>query len=34
MDHFGLLGTAVRPIDLTRVWGIAVLFIGVWLIVR
>jgi len=34
LDHFGLLGTAVRPIDLTRVLGIIVLFIGVWLILR
>ncbi len=34
LDHFGLLGTQVRPIDLTRVLGIIVLFIGVWLIVR
>ncbi len=33
-DHFGLLGTAVRPIDLSRVLGIAVLMVGVWLIVR
>jgi transporter family-2 protein len=34
LDHFGLLGAQVRPIDLTRILGIAVLFFGVWLIVR
>lgn len=34
LDHFGLLGTAVRPIDLTRVIGMAVLFLGTWLMVR
>jgi transporter family-2 protein len=34
LDHFGLLGTSVRPIDLPRVAGVAVLFLGTWLIVR
>ena len=34
LDHFGLLGTTVRPIDLSRILGIIVLFVGVWLIVR
>ena len=34
LDHFGLLGTSVRPLDLTRVVGIAVLFFGTWLMVR
>jgi transporter family-2 protein len=34
LDHFGLLGTSVRPFDLTRVVGIAVLFFGTWLMVR
>lgn len=33
MDHFGLLG-AVRPLDLSRAFGIGVLILGVWLIVR
>lgn len=33
-DHFGWLGAEVRPIDLTRMVGIMVLFVGVWLIVR
>ena len=33
-DHYGLLGAAVRPIDLTRLLGMAVLLLGVWLIIR
>ena len=34
LDHFGLLGAAVREIDLVRFIGLVVLFIGTWLIVR
>jgi transporter family-2 protein len=34
IDHFGLLGAAVRPIDLSRALGLAVLLVGVWLIMR
>jgi transporter family-2 protein len=34
MDHFGLLGTVQRPIDLMRVVGLAVVFFGVWLSVK
>lgn len=34
LDHFGLLGTSVRPVDLPRVVGLAVLFLGTWLMVR
>jgi len=34
LDHFGLLGTSVRPIDLPRTLGIAVLLLGTWLMVR
>ncbi len=34
LDHFGLLGTSVRPIDLSRTLGIAVLLLGTWLMVR
>jgi transporter family-2 protein len=33
-DHFGLLDTPVRPIDLGRLAGLLFLAIGVWLIVR
>jgi transporter family-2 protein len=34
LDHFGLLGISVRPIDFSRILGIAVLFLGTWLMVR
>jgi transporter family-2 protein len=34
LDHFGWLGTDERHLDLPRLVGIAVLFVGVWLIVR
>lgn len=34
LDHFGLLGTSVRPIDLSRTLGVAVLLLGTWLMVR
>ena len=34
LDHFGLLGAAQRPIELMRVVGLAVVFLGVWLSVK
>jgi transporter family-2 protein len=34
LDHFGLLGLSPRPIDLWRVIGLAIIFAGVWLMVR
>ena len=34
LDHFGLLGATVRPLDLSRSLGIGILILGVWLIVR
>ena len=34
LDHFGLLGAAVRPLDLTRLLGLAVVLLGVWLTVK
>lgn len=33
-DHFGFLGVSVRPMDLTRLIGVAVLLVGTWLVVR
>jgi transporter family-2 protein len=33
-DHFGLMGSTVRPIDVQRIAGIVVLLAGVWLIIR
>ncbi len=34
LDHFGLLGAAIRPLDLSRLIGLGVIFIGIWLMVR
>jgi transporter family-2 protein len=34
LDHFGLLGTSVRPLDGTRAFGLAVVLLGVWLTVK
>lgn len=34
LDHFGVLGAEVRAFNLQRLLGFAVLFAGVWLIVR
>ena len=34
LDHFGLLGAAIRPMDLTRLLGIGVVLVGVWLTVK
>lgn len=34
LDHFGLFGAAMRPLDLTRLLGVGVLIFGVWLIMR
>jgi transporter family-2 protein len=34
LDHFGLLGAAVRPLELSRLLGVGVLILGVWLIMR
>jgi transporter family-2 protein len=34
LDHFGLLGAAIRPLDITRILGLAVVMGGVWLCVK
>ena len=34
LDHFGLLGAVMRPLDLTRSLGFCVLILGVWLIMK
>jgi transporter family-2 protein len=34
MDHFGLFGAEVRPLDISRISGVGVILIGVWLVVR
>ena len=33
-DHFGLLGAEIRPMDLTRVSGVGVILLGVWLVIK
>jgi len=34
LDHFGLIGTEIRPFGLVRAAGIGVLFLGIWLVSR
>jgi len=34
LDHFGLLGAAVRPLTIQRLLGLFVVMVGVWLTVR
>jgi bacterial/archaeal transporter family-2 protein len=34
VDHYGLMGAAMRPMDLPRLVGMAFLVAGVWLMVR
>ncbi|MCI0552270.1 MAG: DMT family transporter [Anaerolineae bacterium] len=34
LDHYGLLGAAGRSMDLTRIIGLAVVLLGVWLTVK
>jgi transporter family-2 protein len=34
LDHFGLLGATVRPMELSRLLGMCILILGVWLIIR
>jgi transporter family-2 protein len=34
VDHFGVFGAAVRPLDFSRLMGIALLLLGTWIIVR
>jgi bacterial/archaeal transporter family-2 protein len=34
LDHFGILGAASRPIEMSRLFGMAVLLLGIWLIIR
>lgn len=34
LDQYGLLGAAVKPLDVTRVIGLGVVLVGVWLTVK
>ena len=34
IDHFGVLGATTRPLDLSRMLGMALLLAGIWLTIR
>lgn len=34
IDHFGLFGATVQPLDLQRLLGIVLLLVGAWLVLR
>lgn len=34
IDHFGWFGAEIRPLDPTKLLGIGVLMLGIWLIIR
>lgn len=34
IDHFGLLGAEVRQMDLSRISGIGIMLLGIWLVIR
>ena len=34
IDHFGVLGAITRPLDLSRMLGMALLLAGIWLTIR
>ncbi|MEA1871627.1 MAG: DMT family transporter [Candidatus Bipolaricaulota bacterium] len=34
LDHFGILGATPRPLDVSRVVGMLILFLGTWLVIR
>ena len=34
IDHFGWFGAEIRPLDPTKLLGVGVLMLGVWLIIR
>jgi transporter family-2 protein len=34
LDHYGLLGAEIRPLDLSTVSGLGAILLGVWLVLR
>jgi transporter family-2 protein len=34
LDHYGLLGVQLRPMDIQRAFGLLIVFVGAWLTVR
>lgn len=34
IDHYGFFGAALRPMDITRLLGLGLMVVGVWMVVR
>ena len=34
LDHFGLMGAEVRSLDISRISGLGVILVGIWLVIR
>ena len=34
LDHFGLLGAELRPLNVSRIFGMGLMLVGTWLVVR
>ena len=34
LDHFGLIGADLRPLNLNRIFGIGLMLLGTWLVIR
>ncbi len=34
IDHFGVLGADLRPLDLNRIFGIGLILLGTWLVIK
>ena len=34
IDHFGFFGAGIRPLDVTRLLGLGLILLGVWIVVR
>jgi transporter family-2 protein len=34
IDHFGFFGAGIRPLDVTRLLGLGLILLGVWVVVR
>jgi len=34
MDHFGLLGAELRQLTVSRIFGIAIILLGVWIVIK
>jgi transporter family-2 protein len=34
LDHFGFMGADLRPLNLNRIFGIGLILLGTWLVIR